>query len=68
MFVSFLSSRAQDIDCGSYVDFYLNAALDDKSVSMSLVDTALSHLFSVQVRDRGRSMGRGRNKGRCGAF
>ena len=40
----------QDIDCGGSLDGWLNASLNDGSLPESAVDTALTHLFSVQFR------------------
>jgi beta-glucosidase-like glycosyl hydrolase len=40
----------QDIDCGSFLDSFMGQAIQDGVLSMDAVDTALTHLFSVQFR------------------
>eukprot|EP01012_Entosiphon_sulcatum_P026875 TRINITY_DN32374_c0_g1_i1.p1 TRINITY_DN32374_c0_g1~~TRINITY_DN32374_c0_g1_i1.p1 ORF type:complete len:736 (-),score=89.17 TRINITY_DN32374_c0_g1_i1:56-2263(-) len=39
-----------DIDCGSFLPHFLQSAIDNKAVSQSTVDDALTHLFLVQFR------------------
>jgi len=39
-----------DIDCGTYLDQNLEQAVINGAVSMETVDSALTHLFSVQYR------------------
>ena len=43
-----------DIDCGSFLDSFMGQAIADKVLDMSVVDTALQHLFAVQVCLRAR--------------
>ena len=40
---------SQDIDCGGFLEQYMEAALNDNVLSIAAVDTALTHLFTVQV-------------------
>ena len=40
---------SQDIDCGGFLEQYMVAALNDNVLSIAAVDTALTHLFTVQV-------------------
>lgn len=42
---------AQDIDCGSFLDKGMAAAIEHGVLSVSTVDTALQHQFAVQVCD-----------------
>jgi len=39
-----------DIDCGGFLDKYMGAAINNSVLSLDSVDTALQHLFAVQMR------------------
>lgn len=46
----FVASLFQDIDCGSFLDSFMGQAIQDGVLTTDAVDTALTHLFSVQFR------------------